>query len=490
MASPPEAVGRAPRRWPRRLLIAANIFVAFCVLTVAAGYGYMRFQWGRIPTFDELGRILQGESDPGEPMNVLFVGSDTRATIDPSETKSFGSESQVGGQRSDTMILLHVDPRTERAAMLSIPRDLYVPIAGTQGSCQGTTHRCDRINTAFEGATPEEGAANLIATIQDYLGIDIAHYVQVDFVGFRGLVEAIGGVDVYMPSRARDRVTGLRVDEPGCVHFDGNMALAYVRSRNYEYFESGRWRTDPTADLGRIQRQQDFIRRAMKQALKKGAKNPIVLRRLIDNGIKNVTIDGELTPDDIFDLAKRFRSLEPGAVDTYTLPTDRKFISGMDVQVLREAEARELIDKFLGVGLDPQQPPPGVSPSEVQVRVLNGSGKGGQASQASAALNTAGYNVVGAGDADSFKYTFTEIRYGEGQKDKALLLQSHVQGRTKLREDATLRGTEVVLITGAEYAGIEAGTAPPAGGPPSSATPPPAASEPATPSGDTAAQQC
>lgn len=489
MASPPEAVGRAPRRWPRRLLIAANIFVAACVLAVAATYGYFRIQYGRIPTIGGLGDIFRGQSEPGEPMNVLFVGSDTRATIDASETKSFGSQREVGGQRSDTMIILHVDPRTERAAMLSIPRDLYVPIVGTQGSCQGTPYRCSRINSAFEGTSTQEGAANLIATIQENLKIDIAHYVQVDFVGFRGLVNAIGGVDVYLPSRVRDRVTGLRVDNPGCVHFDGDMSLAYVRSRNYEYFESGRWRTDPTADLGRIQRQQDFIRRAMKQAVKKGVRNPIVLTKLVNTGIKNVQIDEGLSADDIINLATQFKSLEPGAVDTYTLPTDRKFIGGMDVLTLREGEARGLIDKFLGVGLDPQKPPPGVSPSEVQVRVLNGSGTGGQASQASAALNRAGYNVIGAGDADSFKYTFSEIRYGTDQKDKALLLQSQVKGRSRIRQDTSLRGAEVVLITGSEFGGIEAGTgAGPAPAPSAPDTSAPAAK--AEPEGGAAADQC
>lgn len=464
------------------------------MLGVAASYGYFRWQYGRIPTLGGLNEILRGDdNDPGDPMNVLLVGSDTRATIGASETKSFGNSTQVAGQRSDTIIILHVDPRHERAAMLSIPRDLFVPIAGTKGTCQGTSMRCNRINTAFEGGTPEEGAKNLIATIQDNLGIDIAHYVQVDFVGFRSLVDAVGGVDVYVPSKARDRVTGLRVDTPGCVRFDGNMALAWVRSRNYEYFESGRWRTDPTSDFGRIQRQQDFIRRSMKRALQKGARNPVVLQKLVNTGVKNVKIDRGFSPNEMLDLAKRFKSLEPGAVETYTLPTDRQFVGGADVQVLRESEAKAALDKFLGVGLDVvNAPPPKVAPSEVQIRVLNGSGKGGQASEASSALTSAGYNVVGAGDADTFKYTFTEIRYGKGQKDKAALVQSQVKGRSKLREDATLRGAEVVLITGSEYAGLSAATGATA------TTPAPSPSAPATstpsatakPTGDAAASQC
>ena len=138
MANPSEEVGaprQHPRVWPRRLLIAANIIVALCVVTTATGYGYVRWKFGQIDTFDDLGAVLRrggGEEVPaGEPMNVLVVGSDTRSGIDQSGTDNFGGTKQVQGQRSDTIILLRVDPKKEQAAMLSIPRDLYVPIAGS-----------------------------------------------------------------------------------------------------------------------------------------------------------------------------------------------------------------------------------------------------------------------------------------------------------------------------------------------------------------------
>src|SRR5688500_13505794 len=161
-------------------------------------------------------------------MNVLLVGSDSRKNISKAEAKAFGSEKQVGGERSDTIIVLHVDPKAEKAAILSIPRDLYVPIAGTSRSA--------KINSAFEG-----GPERLIATIRTSLGVEIAHYVQVDFIGFGGIVDAIDGVKVSFSRRARARQTGLNIPQAGCVELDGNKAVQYVRSREYQYYESGKW---------------------------------------------------------------------------------------------------------------------------------------------------------------------------------------------------------------------------------------------------------
>src|SRR5688572_18449237 len=181
-------------------------------------------------------------------MNVLLVGSDSRKNISKAEAKAFGSSKQVGGERSDTIIVLHVDPEAEKAAMLSIPRDLFVPIAGT--------NRSNKINSAFDG-----GPARLIATIRNALGIEIDHYVQVDFNGFRGIVNAVDGVKMYFSAPARDRYTGLNVSKAGCIELDGERALQFVRSRHYQHYESGRWRLDGSGDIGRVNRQQDFLQR-------------------------------------------------------------------------------------------------------------------------------------------------------------------------------------------------------------------------------------
>jgi LCP family protein required for cell wall assembly len=440
-----------PRTWPRRLLIAANIVVALCVVTTAGGYGYVRWKFGQIDTFDDLGSVLRrgGGEDvpPGEPMNVLVVGSDTRSGIDQAGTDNFGGTKEVQGQRSDTIILLRVDPKQERAAMLSIPRDLYVPIAGTNKSF--------RINSAFEA-----GADRLIATVNQNLGIPIDHYVQVDFNGLRGIVSAVGGVQIYSPARARDTVTGLNIQNPGCVTLDGNQALAYVRSRQYQYFENGKWRTDPTGDLGRIQRQQDFVRRVLKKANEKArGLNAVAISRLVNSGVKNVQIDKGLSPTDIASLANRFRSLDPNAVQMLTIPTTPANIGGAAVLRMKQPEAQQVIDTFLNK--EPSAPSaasnasvPNIPASNIRVRVLNGSGAEGQAREVGKALGDLGFNVAGLGQASSFRFTDTVLTYGPGQRDKALVVQSKIQGGTKLEEDPTLRSIDVVVTTGGSFGGV------------------------------------
>jgi LCP family protein required for cell wall assembly len=377
---------------------------------------------------------------------VLLVGSDTRAGIDQAGNDNFGGTKEVKGQRSDTIILLRVDPKKNQASMLSVPRDLYVPISGTQ--------RSDRINTAFEA-----GIDKLIATVSANLGIPIDHAVQVDFNGFRGIVSAVGGVQIYSAARARDKVTGLNISNPGCIELDGNQALAFVRSRHYEYFENGRWRTDPTGDIGRIQRQQDFVRRVLKKANQKArGLDALAINRLVGTGIKNVKIDDSFSIGEIGDLAQRFRSLDPNAVQMLTIPTVPANVGGAAVLRMKQPDTKEVIDAFLA-RTPPAAPTtgtavPNIPPSSIRIRVLNGSGAEGQAREVGQALGDIGFNVAGLGQAGSFRNTDTVITYGTGQRDKALVVQSKIQGGTVLKEDATLRSIDVVVTTGGNFGGV------------------------------------
>ena len=448
----PEEVLEAPRRrrWPRRLLIGANVFVAFTLLVTAGGYWYLKRQVSRIDVIPGLCEVLRkcGEDEPGQAMNVLLVGSDSRKDLAPGE-RQFGTESQVGGQRSDTILVLHADPKARKASILSIPRDLAVPIAGSRSD------QPQRINTAFE-----EGPDRLIKTIDQSLGIEIDHYAQVDFNGFRGVVDAVGGVTIFFPSPARDKLTGLNVKTPGCVELDGNRALGYVRSREYEYVENGRWRVDPTGDLGRISRQQDFIRRVIRKASRAG-RNPVTLDSLVDTAVKNVSLDERFSTADIISLSRRFKSLEPDAVEMQSLPTTDARLGDAAVLRLKQPEARQVIDHFLG--RDPPPPPsgsstavPDISPNRIRVRVLNGSGAQGQAGQAAQALQTSGFILAGTGDADSAGYTDSTIRYGRGQEDKALVLKAYLGGGAKVEKDTTLRGVDLVLVTGSTFTGVQA----------------------------------
>jgi LCP family protein required for cell wall assembly len=453
LPSPPVAPRHArprTRTWPRRVLIGLNIFIAFCLVATASGYGYLRWRFGQIDKID-LRAILrnEGHDDPGLPMNVLLVGSDSRENVTPDEIKKFGTQAEVGGKHSDTIMILHADPRSEKAAILSIPRDLYVHIAGTRVNSK------DRINTAIQST---DGERRLIATIRQELGIQIDHYVEVDFYGFRGIVDSVGGVTIPFTSPARDRVSGLQVSKAGCIELDGDQALAYARSRHYQSFESGRWHTDPTGDLGRISRQQNFIRRMMKQAIAQGIRNPIKANSVVGAATKYVQIDSTLSTSDIRRLASRFRSLEPEAVDMLSLPVVARTIrqTGAQILDLDEVKAQEMIDRFNGkepVAATPSRLPK-VIPGTIRVRVLNGSGAGGQASKASLGLQKAGFAVSGTGDAPSFQYTRSLVRYGTGQRDKALTLQAYINGGAQIVEDTKLVGGDLQLVTGSTFVGI------------------------------------
>ncbi len=464
-----------------RLLIGLNIFVGLCVVTTAVGYGYLKFRLGQLDKISFACNVLRncGDDDPGKPMNVLLVGSDTRANISKAERAKFGNAADVGGERTDTMMVLHIDPTAEKASILSIPRDLWVPIAGLRGN--------DRINTAYGVKTSGKGAVTtgrstvtttnalgspvttsnvpikdgperLIATIRQSLGIEIDHYIEVDFTGFRDIVNAVGGVTVPFPAPARDKLSGLDVKQAGCVSLSGDEALSYVRSRHFQYYESGRWRTDPTGDLGRIQRQQDFIRRMLRKAISKGVRNPVKLNALIGAGIDNVKLDSALSTKDIARIGKQFKSLEPEAVDMLTLPTDGfRTAAGASVLKLKTAEARVIINRFNGLGAADSSdgPVPNISPSTVRVLVLNGTGVSGQAGQVQRQLSGAGFGAAGVGDAPGgFGRTATEIRYGATQLPKAQLLRAYVVGGAKLVLDNTLKGGDIQLIVGAGFGGV------------------------------------
>jgi polyisoprenyl-teichoic acid--peptidoglycan teichoic acid transferase len=433
-------VTRLRRTWPQRLLIGFNLFLIAVLLSGAGGLSYLYWKVGRVPTLHFADSVLSPEQPPGDPQNFLLVGSDSRAFVEPGsqEEESFGTEP---GQRADTILLVRVDPVTKQAAMLSLPRDLWVTVAGTG--------KLNRINTAFAG-----GPEQVIETIKLNFNVPVHHYAQVDFKGFKELVDAVGGVEVFLASAVRDPVTGLDVSQTGCVELQGDQALAYVRSRHLEYLqENGRWREDPTGDLGRITRQQDFIRRAIREAFSKGLLNPARLNRLLNVGIDNVKRSESLRIKDLTDLGRNFRSLSPESIQQFQLPVKAvKGPQGQDILVIDDrdrAGAEGILDVFRGVAPETERP---VQPSGVSVRVLNGSGRTGEAGDTSSALQQLQFAMTEPGNANGVSRTI--IRYGAGQEAKAKLLESYLKAGASMEEQPGLSGVDVVLTLGADFAGV------------------------------------
>ena len=436
------------RTWPQRLLITFNCLLIVTCLVGAGSLGYFYQRFGQLPRVDFAAGVL-GEEDPGDPMNFLLVGSDTRAFTegDDQATDSFGGTGSVPGQRSDTIILIRIDPRAEKAAMISFPRDLFVDIAG-----EG--HR-GKINTAFQN-----GPELLIRTITENFKIPVHHYVQVDFAGFKGLVDAVDGVEVYLPAPVRDwkptpppgfNPSGLNITDPGCISLSGDQALSYVRSRYFQELIDGKWKADPTSDLGRITRQQDFIRRAMREAISKDLLNPAKVNELVAVGIDNVAVDRDLDARDLVSLGKRFRSLTPESLQQFTLPVVADRVNGASVLFLEEGrESEAILDIFRGI---PPVGPEDVAPSAVTVRVLNGTGVTGQAGDGRVGLSAAGFTVAAVGDG-ARGTEVTTIRYGAGQGAKAALLARYFEPEVQVVEDPSLAGVDAVIVTGATYTGV------------------------------------
>jgi LCP family protein required for cell wall assembly len=332
------------------------VFVGVLVVGFGAVIVYSAVELGHVPRIECLS--CRTESAEGE-MNVLVVGSDSRAAA-ASATNEFGTPQTVTGQRSDTIMVLHVEANRTKASVLSIPRDLWVPIA---------SGGVNRINTAFD-----KGPDNLIRTITRNFDIPIDHYVEVDFNGFRGIVRAVGGVTVYFPTPARDLVSGLKVPKAGCTFLDGEGALSYVRSRHYETMIRGRWRSGGAGDLDRITRQQDFIRRVIGKV--RGVRNPVTLHRLISTGTHSVRFDKRLSVSDIETLARRFHSLAPDSVEMSTIPAvfDHVLIDGKSSSVLRvqQPDAKEAIDRFLGRRSPPASSSTSVVPTSATTRLAPG----------------------------------------------------------------------------------------------------------------------
>lgn len=429
-------------------------------LTTAAGLGYLQSKLGELQRVS-LGNVLTetgGGSD--EPQNYLLVGVDNTEGLDPDDP-IFNERDISGEPISDTIMVLHLDPREDRAALVSIPRDLWLPLISAEGEELAT----NKINAAIGFG----GVPALVETIETNLDIPINHYLQVDFAGFRSLVETIGGVPIYFDTPVRSEQAGLAVPDPGCVTLGPEEALAYARARDYQTFEDGEWQTDFTADLGRISRQQDFVRRALEEAVASGIRNPATLNELIDVGLDSVLVDDLLSADDIFDLGRRFRSFNPETLDLFTLPTEQDFVGEADVQLLLEQEAQPILDIFRDIDPEPEAPP---SPERIRVEVLNGTGVTGQAGDATQQLSAAGFPTATPGDVGTMLEA-TTVRHTVEQEAAAALVAQHVDGGAVLEEVPDTGAADVVLVTGADFTGVSAEPSAPSAEEPSAAEPPP-----------------
>ena len=428
---------RLRRTWPQRMLISFNVCCILAALTTAGTVALAKHKIGQIRRIDLTGSAFKGTQDvgPQDPRNFLIVGADDDSGLPADDAVRNGRDkgaSAVGGVRSDTIMVVRLDPKSKQAQVVSFPRDLWVDIPGKSRN---------RINAAIEFGGPDL----LIATIKQDFDIDINHYVQVNFAGFKSLVNLLGGVPVYFPTPVRDQ-GGLNVQNPGCTVLDQNGALAYVRARHFQYQNAqGRWVYDPTSDFGRISRQQDFMKRVIRRAVHQGARNPIKLANFVDVGLKNIKLDQQTKPKDLVDLGSAFRNFDPDTLKTYSLPTTDVYHGGAQVLDLQEAAAEPILARFRGTGapVSPGQ----VIPGTVTVRVRNGTGKQNQAASTSEGLRSAGFQVDAPDQSPLVQRT--EVRYQPGQEAQAALVARYLYGNPVLVSDVD--AAVITVVTGPDF---------------------------------------
>ncbi len=331
------------------------VLVVVVLLAISGSvYGYL---WYRLGQIKSVSCSTCAALAPGAAYNVLIVGSDSRAGDTGAAAKAFGSASAVGGQRSDTIKILHVDPAADSAEILSIPRDTYVSLSGMPSGTGLATD--NKINTAFNS-----GPDPLIQTIENTFGIPINHFVVTSFDGVIDLVQAVGGITLNFPYPVRDNDdgnnnSGLDITHAGCQTLNGTMALALARSRYYEYeVRPGYWEYDGSGDLGRIQRQNVVIEAVIDKA-RSSSYNPLKVNAFLSSIVHDITKDDGMSTSTLISLAQRYHAFSGSALKTLTLPTEGASSSSAgDVEVVQEPAASEMIAQFLGTAPGPIVTPP------------------------------------------------------------------------------------------------------------------------------------
>lgn len=455
------ARGPKPRRTKgqrfARILSWVALTTAVVVLLAAGGlyvaFNHYNGQIDRI-AIPGISGHAKPRAAPRNAENILLVGSDSRAGSNGVGTQGAGA-TFVTGQRSDTVILVHLFGTSEKAELVSFPRDSYVEIPAYTNPKTGrvTAAHHDKLNSAFS----EGGPALLIATIENVSNIRVDHFLQVDFTGFKGMVNKLGGVDVCLTKAAQDHYSGIDLSA-GNHHISGDVALAFVRQRHGLAL----------GDIDRIARQQQFIGSLVHKVLSAGTLlDPFKLNGFLDVATTSLQADKGLSGNDIKNLALRLRNFSSGGVSFTTVPiTDSNGNrGGASVVLLDDAKAADMFgalrdDRAPGT---PVAPPKGgatttptvplvVAPANIRVSVFNGAGVQGMGRKAASDLTAVGFSVVGIPTNRGTGASQTTIFYGATKADSARTLQAALPGSVLQADSSLGRTLQVVVGTGYQTA--------------------------------------
>jgi LCP family protein required for cell wall assembly len=428
----------------RTAVAVASVMTVLATTVSAAGWIGLSRLSGNITTVDVTGQLgtdrptkSTAEQGDYQPMNILLMGTDTRT----GQGTGYGNAADTasGTGHSDTTILIHISGDRQHVLAVSIPRDSWV----SRPECTGSGMVTGRINAAFA----QGGAGCAIKAVEHLTGVFIDHYVVVDFVGFKAVVDALGGVEVCLTTAVNDPKSHLDLSA-GKHLLTGDQALAFARVRHG---------IGDGSDIGRIGRQQDFLSSIVRAATSKGLLlDPAKLYAVLSAVSSSLTTDPELGKFDYEQqLAESLASVPTSNIAFITVPwygrSDHATVA-WDTAKADPIWAAIKADKVYGPATATR--PAGqkaltVAPAKIRVKVLNGTGVAGAAKKVAAELTAAGFVVVGVGNAPTSPVT-SSITFPKAYSESARTL-GYATGVSASTAGGT--GRTLTLVVGSDWRG-------------------------------------
>jgi LCP family protein required for cell wall assembly len=455
----------APKQRSRRRTVGYVVgtlgLVIALLVGATAGYAwYLNHEIHRIDLHNLTSAPVKGEDAGTE--NILMIGSTSRCALTV-QNPAYGLCSQgVNGVNSDVVMILHLNPTTHTLSILSIPRDLFVPNARSDGA--------NKIDAALF-----QGPDQLIDAIEEDYGIPIQHFVELNFDSFINVVNALGGIKMYFPEPVYDAYSGLNIQTTGCIALNGTQALQVVRARHVQYKGPGVTTTDPSywpqeaqSDIARIRRDHEFLRVLATAVKQKGLSNPLTDQSLVSGVVSQLTVDSSFSASAMIGLVLGYHNVDVNSAPQLTLPVavdqfgSYTYQGGSygDVEFPAEPQDHQAVDQFLGLKSSNEDTYSGgalPAPSSVTVSVMNGSGAYNQATDTASALAALGFKTGTIGDTTPVGREAETVVYYSSKAPASLaaaqLVANSMSGAVIMADDASQvsPGSQVTVVTGTDF---------------------------------------
>lgn len=446
---PSDGFVRSRRAKRQRVLIFTSGILSLVVLLASGGaWAFTDYVSGQLQKIDA---GINGHSGPSGAMNILLVGADRRQGLSRKEQ----AELHLGhdaGQRTDTIMLMHVSKNHDSVSVVSLPRDSYVHIPG---------HGMAKINSAYSPQAFKDGGAKLtVKTVEENTGVQIDHYVEINFIGVLKVVDALGGVEICTPTALHDMSSGINLTA-GKHILNGKQALEYVRTRH----------TYANQDLGRIGAQQKFMSALLNKAISTGTlTNPARLTRFLNTSLAAVRADSGFSTSSIRELAASMSGVSTDSVAFTTVPIANANYTapGVGSSVLWDKPlAQQLFGKIkndqpIAAQQKTKSKKSGgqkpknnltVPPNRIQLQIFNGAGTAGLGAKARHDLKAVGFQVPSiAKNWPSQGRRTTVVQYGPGRDDSARTVAAALPG-SQMKMVPGMPSVRVIL--GSSYSGAK-----------------------------------